>query len=127
MTDKQVSLGGLVVSRLGPLPCETPELRSNSPGCRITPVTSNGAGLLPARNLPANCAATLARHTERVKRLEQKRMLPRFSPRCAFVLKWPVIDASFGAIDALSDAGFTAATYQDDAEGGFSMFFLGSR
>ena len=52
-------------------------------------------------------------------------MLPRFSPRCAFVLKWPIIDASFGAIDALADAGFAAATYQDDAEGGFSMFFPG--
>ena len=52
-------------------------------------------------------------------------MLPRFSPRCAFVLKWPAIDASFGAIDALSGAGFAAATYQDDGEGGFSMFFPG--
>lgn len=54
-------------------------------------------------------------------------MLPRFSPRRAFVLKWPAIDASFGAIGALSGAGFAAAAYQDDPEGGFSMFSLGWR
>ena len=54
-------------------------------------------------------------------------MLPRFSPRCAFVLKWLVIDASFGAIDALSGAGFTAATYTNGVEMGSPCFSLGSR
>lgn len=54
-------------------------------------------------------------------------MLPRFSPRCAFVLKWPAIDASFGAIGALSGAGSTAATYKNGAEVGSPCFSLGSR
>jgi hypothetical protein len=31
---------------------ETPELQSNSSGCRITPITSNRGGLQPARNRP---------------------------------------------------------------------------
>jgi hypothetical protein len=110
---------------VSPLPCETPELRSNSPDCRITPITSNRAALLPARNRPANRAATFARHTEPIKRLKQKRMLPRLQPPFAFVLKWSAIYASFGAVDTLSGASFTAATYQDGAAVGFSMFFLG--
>jgi hypothetical protein len=49
--------------------------------CRITPITSNCAGLLPARNRPANRAATFPRHTEAIERLKQKRMLPHFGPR----------------------------------------------
>jgi len=91
------------------------------------PITSNRAGLLPVRNRPANRAATFASHTEAIKRLEQKRMLPRFSLRFVFALKWSAIYVSLGAIDTLSGASFTAATYQDGAALGFFMFPLGSR
>jgi len=52
-------------------------------------------------------------------------MLPRFSPRLVFVLKWSAIYAIFDAIDSLSGASFTAATYQDGAALGFSRFSLG--
>jgi hypothetical protein len=58
-----------------------------------------------------------------IKRLEQKGMLPRFSPRFVFVLKWSAIYASFSAIDTLSGASSTVATYQDGAALGFFMFF----
>jgi len=54
-------------------------------------------------------------------------MLPRFSSRFIFVLKWSAIYASLGAIGTLSGASFTAATYQDGAALRFSMFFLGER
>jgi hypothetical protein len=46
----------------------------------IGPPTSGRAGALPARNRPATRAATFARHTEAIKRLKQKRMLPRSAP-----------------------------------------------
>lgn len=54
-------------------------------------------------------------------------MLPRFSLRFVFVHKSSAIYASLGAIDTLSGASFTAATYQDGAALGFSMFPLRSR
>jgi hypothetical protein len=52
-------------------------------------------------------------------------MLPRFSPRFVFVLKWSAIYASFGAIDTLSGASFTVATYQMALLWGSPRFSLG--
>ena len=78
---------------------------------------------LPARNRLTNLAATFARHTEAIKRLEQKRMLPRFSHRFVFALKRSAMYASSGAIDTPFGASFTVATYQDGAALGFFMFF----
>jgi Retinal pigment epithelial membrane protein len=87
-----------------------------------TDLASIGACLLPDRNRPANRAATCVTHTDAIKRLKQKRMLPRFSPRFVFVLKWSAIYASLDAIVNLSGASFTAATSQDGAALGFSRF-----
>jgi hypothetical protein len=89
---------------------------------RIHPTVASPDHLEPRRTAtstqpPANRAATFAKQTEAIKRLEQKRMLPRFSLRFVFVLKWSAIYASS-----------TVATYQDGAALGFSMFFpWGSR
>jgi len=60
---------------MSPLLVGDAELRSNSPDCRITPIASNPAGLLPDGNRPANRAATFARHTDVIKQLKQKRIL----------------------------------------------------
>jgi hypothetical protein len=89
---------------------------------RIHPTVVSPGHLEPRRTAtstqpPANRAATFAKQTEAIKRLEQKRMLPRFSRRFVFVIKWSAIYASS-----------TVATYQDGAALGFSMFFpWGSR
>jgi hypothetical protein len=74
---------------------------------------------LPARNRLTNLAATFARHTEAIKRLEQKEFYRRF----VFVLKRSAMYASFGAIDTPFGASFTVATYQDGAALELSMFF----
>jgi hypothetical protein len=54
-------------------------------------------------------------------------MLPRFSFRFVFALKGSAEYASFGAIDSLSGASFTAATYQDGAALGSPGFPLAWR